>query len=115
MESVQHYDALAITGDVRGTSKEKLYQELDFEYLQSKRWFRKLSCFYKIIKNKAPLYLFNLIRKPSTLYSTRQYSNVTSIKVNHNFFKSSYLPTVIEWNNLDPNIRASTRNFKRGY
>ena len=39
---------LAITGAIRGTSKEKLYQELGLESLQFRRSFRKLGMFYKI-------------------------------------------------------------------
>ena len=37
LESFQYNAALAITGAIRGTSKEKLYQELCFESLQSRR------------------------------------------------------------------------------
>ena len=37
LESVQYNTALAIAGAIRGTSKEKLYQELGFESLQSRR------------------------------------------------------------------------------
>ena len=32
-KSLQYNAALAITGAIRGTSKEKLFQELGFEYL----------------------------------------------------------------------------------
>ena len=45
LESIQYNAALAITGAIRGTSMEKLYQELGFRSLQSRRWFRKLSLF----------------------------------------------------------------------
>ena len=34
IESIQYNAALAITGTVRGTSREKFYQELGFESLQ---------------------------------------------------------------------------------
>ena len=64
LESIQYNAALAITGAIRGTSKEKLYQELGFESLQSRRWFQKLSFFYKIIKNELPPYFYHLIPKP---------------------------------------------------
>ena len=37
IESIQYNVALAITGAIRGTSNEKLYQELSFESLQSRR------------------------------------------------------------------------------
>ena len=39
IESVQYNAALAIMGAVRGTSREKLYQELGFESLQQRRWY----------------------------------------------------------------------------
>ena len=42
IKSVQYNAALAITGAVRGTSREKLYQQLCFESLQQRRWYRKL-------------------------------------------------------------------------
>ena len=37
-----------------GTSSEGLYQELTIESLQSRRQFRKLNQFYKVLKNKSP-------------------------------------------------------------
>ena len=39
---MQYNAALAITGARRGSSKEKLYQELGLESLKQWRWFRKL-------------------------------------------------------------------------
>ena len=37
IESVQYNSALAITGAIRGTSKEKLYHELGLETLEKRR------------------------------------------------------------------------------
>ena len=37
LENFQYNASLAITGAIRGTSKEKLYQELGFESLQHRR------------------------------------------------------------------------------
>ena len=45
IESVQYNVALAITGAIHGSSRDKFYQELGFESLHDRRWFRKL-CFY---------------------------------------------------------------------
>ena len=59
MESVQYNVALAITGAIRGSSREKLYQELGLESLQQQRLYRKLCYFFKLTKNKSPKYLFN--------------------------------------------------------
>ena len=61
IQSIQYNAAIAITGAIRGTSSEKLYQELRLESLRSRRWLRKLCLFYKIYKNKSPSYLYNLI------------------------------------------------------
>ena len=46
IESIQYNAVLVIAGAVRGTSKEKDYQELGFESLQQRRWYRKLCCLF---------------------------------------------------------------------
>ena len=108
LESIQYNACLAITGAIRGTSKEKLYQELGLESLQLRRWYRKLGMFYKIYKNKSPQYLFKLIPEKTHAYATRNVDNIPCFKIRHNFFKNSFFPsTVIEWNNLDPTLRNS--------
>ena len=38
LESIQCSACLTITGAIRDTSKEKLYQEVDLESLQLQRW-----------------------------------------------------------------------------
>ena len=45
LESLQYNACMAITVAIRGSSSEKLYQELELESLKSRRWFRKL-CFF---------------------------------------------------------------------
>ena len=51
LESIQYNVCLGITGAIRGTSKERLYQELGLESLQSQSWYRKLRMFYEIFKS----------------------------------------------------------------
>ena len=88
------------------TSYEKLNQELGSETLQSRRWFRKLCLFYKIVNNQSPSYLFDYIPSTDRIYNTRNAANVPRIISKHNFFKNSYFPsTIIEWNKLDQDIR----------
>ena len=41
METIQYNAALAITGALRGSSREKLYQELGLEPPQQRRWYRE--------------------------------------------------------------------------
>ena len=50
MESIQYNACLAITGAIRGTSREKIYQELGLESLQLRRLYRKLCLFIKFSK-----------------------------------------------------------------
>ena len=76
MESIQYNACLAITGAIRGTSREKIYQELGLESLQLRRWYRKLCLFYKVFKNEHPKYLFHLIPVRCTSYATRTESNI---------------------------------------
>ena len=56
IESVQYNAALVITGAIRGSSRETLYQQLGFESLRDRRWYRKLCFYYKIRHNDCPLY-----------------------------------------------------------
>ena len=59
--------------------------------------------FYKVLNNKHPQYLFNLIPIRPTLYPTRNALNIPLLNTNHNLFNNSFFPsTVIEWNKLDP-------------
>ena len=108
LESLQYNPCLTITGAIRGSSRAKIHQELDFESLQQRRWYRKLCSFYKVFKNKSTRYLFIIIPIRNPVYSTRNHVNIPLFKTNHNFFKNSFFPsTIIEWNNLDPNLRNS--------
>ena len=45
IESIQYNACLALTGAIRGTSKEKIYQELALGSLQIGRWYKKLCLF----------------------------------------------------------------------
>ena len=76
LESVQYNDALAITGAIRGSTREKFYQELGLESLKSRRWYQKLCLFFKLKKNKHPSYLFDMIPKVLSTWSTRNHYNI---------------------------------------
>ena len=117
LELLQYNACLAITGAIRGTSREKLYEELGLEPLQLRRWFRKLSCFYKLFNSEHPHYLFKVIPSGSSSYVTRNIHNILFFKTRHTFFKNSFFPpSIIEWNKLDHNIRSSSsfNIFRKG-
>ena len=107
---------LARTGGIRGTSKEKIYQDLGLESLEKRRWYQKLCYFYKIFNKESTTYLPNIVPVSSRSYFIKFVENVLSFKVRHEFSKNSFFPsTVIEWNKIDNNIQKSeNRNiFKK--
>ena len=108
LDSIQYKAELAITGTVRGISKEKLYDELGLETFEKRRWYRKLSCFFKIFRYKCLKYLSNIIPTSMSPYITRDTNNIPLFKVKHNFFQNPFfLSAVIEWDKLDLNIQTA--------
>ena len=104
IESLQRNAAQAITGTIRGSSKEKLYQELDFEYLSSKRWFWKLCLFHKIIVNKSPNYLYNYVLTVNQSFQTRSGDKFLYVCCRIEYFANFFYPyTIKEWNNKSIN------------
>ena len=95
LESVQYNACVALTLAIRGSLKDKIYQELGFESLRASRWYRKHCLFYKVLNNEHPQYLFNLIPVRPTLYPTRNALNIPLLNANHNFFKNSFFPSTI--------------------
>ena len=63
LESIQYKAASAITGAIHDTSRDKIYKEIGLESLKARRWYKRLSCMFKIMKEEAPNYLINLIPK----------------------------------------------------
>ena len=91
-----------------------MYKELGLETLKSRRWLKKLCCFYKIKNNGIPSYLAELIPSEFHLYNTRNTRNITTYSCRTDAFKYSFFPwTINEWNKLNFNIRASSFNIFR--
>ena len=108
VETCQYNVALVITGAIRGSSKEKLYQELGFGYLSSRRWLRKLCTFYMIVRNKSPGYLYKYNLPVDRAYLTRNSNNIKQIFCRSEYFANSFFPyTIKEWNTLSLEIRNS--------
>ena len=105
--NLQYKAALAITGAIQGTSRDRIYQELGLESLKSRRWYKRLTCMFKIMRNEAPNYLINLIRKCEHKIKTRN-SHKPLYHCRTECFKSSFFPSALsDWFNLDENIRSS--------
>ena len=107
LESIQYKAELAITGAIHGTSRDKIYKEIGLESLKAKRWYKRLSCMFKIMKEEAPNYLINLIPKCNRTIRTRN-SHIPIFHCRTDCFKYSFFPSTLrDWFNLDGNIRNS--------
>ena len=105
MESIQYNAELAITGAIRGTSREKLYQELGLESLTERRWLRRLCYLRKVLSTKLPTYLYELM--PPIINSHRNPGCYRALYYRTDLFRNSFLPfSIYEWNKLDPDIRT---------
>ena len=108
LESIQYKAALAITGAIQGTSRDKIYQELGLEPLKSRRWYKRLCCMFKIMNEKAPNYLINLIPKRQHSIRTR-HNHIPTYHCRTDCFQYSFFPSTLkDWFSLDNSIRNST-------
>ena len=120
IEKVQYNAALVITGAIKGTSRERLYQELGLESLRDRRWYHKLLFFYKILNDLSPSYLRSYIDYSAGNYfftRTRSATNniIKPYLTRTESFKSTFFPYCInEWNKLNKNIKnaESINKFK---
>ena len=92
LESIQYNAALAITGAIVGTYRERLYQELGLESLQKRLWFRNLSYFFKILKDQSPDYLSKILPNIRGAYNTRNADYIPCFNTKQNFFRNSFFP-----------------------
>ena len=109
VESVQYFAALAITGAWRGTSREKIYSELGWESMYSRRWSRRLFMLYKIVNNLMPDYISEPIPNLNqSNYNLRKQPVIGKIRARTAKYKASFFPdSLLEWSKLDPVIRES--------
>ena len=107
LESVQYSAALAVSGAWKGTSREKLYNELGWESLSLRRWSRRMCLFYKFLNNPTPDYTRDPIPPlQQSQYSLRKHNVIGQIRVRTEKYKSSFYPHCLsEWNKLKPEIR----------
>ena len=109
IEMVQYKAALMITGAIKGTSRDRLYQELDLESLEDRRWPRRLFFFHKIILGLLPSYLHTYHKTVSEgVYLTRSttQNKIKPILARIKLFENSFfLYCIKEWSKLNDKIR----------
>ena len=108
LEQVQYKAALIVSGCWQGTSREKLYDELGWESLANRRWYRRLSLFYKIVNGQAPSYLSEYIPNSKLLpYNLRKKADFQVPSTRTARYKNSFFPfCIFEWNKLDKETKS---------
>ena len=109
LESVQYSAALAVTWAWKGTSRDKLYDELGWESLHFQRLSRRLIPFYKIVNNLTPDYKRYPIPNPQeATCELRRRAVIGQVFAITKGFKSSfYSNCLLEWDRLDQDIKQS--------
>ena len=106
---------------MKGSSREKNYQEMDLQLLHYRQCYEKLCYFYNF-NEKSFDYLFQLTPPKKPLFTTRNAGDIPFLEVNHNvfnIFKNSFFPSaIIELTELALDLRnpdfysASKKYFK---
>ena len=116
IEMIQYKVALVITGAIKGTSRERLYQELVLESLADRRWSLRLFFFNKVIQVHLPYYLqayHNLVSEGAHLTRSTTQNKIKLIPARTS--ENSFFPYYIkEWRKLNHKIRniKSINKFK---
>ena len=110
IELAQYNAVLIITGAIKGTFRDKIYQEVGLESLADRRWSWKIIFFHKIILGLQPSYLQNNLtpydneRPYLTRYATQK--SITTFRGRSKGFESSFFPYCAkEWGNLSEKLR----------
>ena len=109
IERVQYHAALAVTGTWKGTSTNKIYDELGWESLSDRRWFRRLVQFFKIQNGLTPEYLKTPVPPlRNHLFGTRSGNDLHNINCRTNLFMNSFYPHSVKiWNEIGPDLRQA--------
>ena len=109
LEKVQYRACLAITGAIKGTLRERLYNELGLHSLSTRRWRSKLIFFYKILNGLPPEYLhsyLNFSSQDNHSLRSASASTIKSIPSRTKSFKKIFFPYCInEWHKLNVEIK----------
>ena len=93
----------------QGTNRDKVYEELGWESLHLRRWFRRLTVFYKVMTGLTPQYLRDPVPSPrSHLYGTSSKNDLHPMRCRTQRFQNSFYPDAVKcWNDIGPEIRKS--------
>jgi hypothetical protein len=110
LEKVQMNAARIVTGATAKSSSEGLYNETSWEPLADRRAFHRLVEFYKILNDKAPTYLKELLPEQvnqRTTYMLRNRGNLDIPRTRLNCLTNSFFPSAARsWNELSQEIKS---------
>ena len=117
LEQIQYAAALAVTGAWRRASRQRLYEELGWETLYQRRWYRRMCHFFNLRKTQSPGYLFVEIPDECTatynLRTIRAYDqgSYRTVRFSNTYFQNA----LYEWNLLSDETKdsLSITEFKR--
>ncbi|MCG7875096.1 MAG: reverse transcriptase family protein [Candidatus Thiodiazotropha endolucinida] len=118
LEAIHIEAARIITGATKLCSIEKLFLDLGWESLQSRRNKHKLVLFYKALNGLTPSYLTDLVPpsvQETSRYNLRNSDHIQNYRANSNLFLDSFFPSTIRsWNNLPFDVKQapSVATFK---
>ena len=106
LEQVQYTAALAVTGAWRGTSRQRLYEELSWQALYDRRLYGRSNHFSSLRKSRLPEYLFNEFPQERQLQYDLRNPNTydqpvaTTVRFSDTYFQNA----LFDWNLLDSEI-----------
>ena len=112
IEKVQLHAARIITGLPIFAFLNSLYFKTGWEKLDERRKSKKLALIYKIVNNKAPSYLNDLL--PNTVNAASNYNFRNRLNFEISFarlcsYENAFFPSTLKlWNELPLNIRSSS-------
>ena len=113
-DKIQKRAGKIVSGAIRGTPSIKIYTELSWESLQSRREDKMIILYADILHDRTPSYLKPII--PQTVketsqarYNLRNNSNISQTNTRTETFRKSYIPATTQfWNNLDDSTKKLT-------
>ena len=111
LERSQYQAALAVSGAWKGTHINKIYEELGWETLDLRRYFRRQTLLYKILNNLTPEYLKSPIQFRRNLVYTGDnipVHSIISILCRTEFYRNSFFPdSISSWNDLGTELTSA--------
>ena len=94
VEAIQYHAARVVPGARKGTSREKLYEDLGWESLYHCRNARRLCILYEIINSRFPLYLHATVEECISKTNRRhlEQNKILSMPCRTKQFPASFFP-----------------------